>query len=172
MRAPLWQSAISFAVRAHEGQYRKDKATPYAAHPLRVAMTVRTVFGCDDEVALASACLHDVIEDCGVDYDELAEHFGERVAANVAALSKDMRLPEPEREPAYDEGLRRADWRACLIKLGDTYDNFCDKGSSSGKVLNRCERALAIARERAGEHPSIARGIEALERLLRESTNA
>jgi (p)ppGpp synthase/HD superfamily hydrolase len=170
MDVHMWQRAISFAARAHEGQRRKDGVTPYAAHPIRVAMTVRTVFGCEDEVALAAACLHDVIEDCDVDFDEIAEEFGEPVARCVAALSKDMRLPESEREPSYDEGLRRADWRAKLIKLGDVYDNFCDKGSEHGKILDRCARALAIARAAREEHPALGRGIEAVEGLMRRAS--
>jgi len=50
----LWQKAASFAARAHAGQVRKDGRTPYVAHPFRVAMTVRDVFGVEDEVALAA----------------------------------------------------------------------------------------------------------------------
>ena len=74
---PMWQSAASFAARAHRGQLRKDGATPYAAHPTRVAMTVAFLFGFDDEEILVAALLHDVIEDTTVDYDDLLGHFGE-----------------------------------------------------------------------------------------------
>ena len=58
----LWQQAASFAARAHHGQMRRDGKTPYVAHPLRVAMTVRHVFGCEDEVCLAAAMLHGLIQ--------------------------------------------------------------------------------------------------------------
>ena len=80
MREHLWQRAASFAARAHAGQVRKDGVTPYFAHPVRVAMIVREVFGCDDEVALAAAFLHDTIEDTRTDYDDLLGAFGPRVA--------------------------------------------------------------------------------------------
>src|SRR5688572_4091330 len=86
--------AASFAARAHRHQLRKDGQTPYVAHPFRVCLVVRHVFGIDDPDTLAVALLHDTIEDTTTDYDDLAERLGGRVAAAVAALSKDMRLPE------------------------------------------------------------------------------
>jgi (p)ppGpp synthase/HD superfamily hydrolase len=52
-----------------------------------VALTVRQVFGVDDEVALAAALLHDTIEDATTDYDDLIEAFGREVAEAVAALT-------------------------------------------------------------------------------------
>src|SRR5687767_10113794 len=98
MRTPKWQKAVTLAARAHEHQQRKDGQTPYVAHVVRVTMTVRDVFGCADEVALCAALLHDTIEDTGTDYDEIAEGFGDEIAACVAAVTKNMMLPEAERE--------------------------------------------------------------------------
>jgi len=168
----LWQEAACFAARLHEGQRRKDGATPYTAHPFRVAMTVRDVFGCEDEAAIAAALLHDVIEDTTADYDDVHEAFGPLVAGVVAALTKDMRLPEPEREPAYDEGLRRADWRARLIKLADVYDNTCDlvDPAKLERMLNKCRRAVSIAREAGDEEPAAQRAIEAVESVMARQT--
>ncbi len=80
MPTPLWRRASAFSTRAHDGQFRRDGATPYIVHPHAVAMTVRHVFGCDDEVTLAIALLHDTIEDTTVDYDDLLEAFGPEVA--------------------------------------------------------------------------------------------
>lgn len=167
----LWQRAASFAARAHQGQLRKDNATPYVAHPARVAITVLHVFGCDDPVCLASALLHDVIEDCDIDYDDLLEHFGAEVASCVAALSKDPRLPEPEREPAYDAQIADADWRAKLVKLADVYDNTCDRigrldNPDVGKLLSRCRRAVALAEPEASAHASITRAIGIVRGLI------
>ena len=169
----LWQRAASFAARAHQGQLRKDNATPYAAHPFRVAFTVRHVFGCDDPVCLAAALLHDVIEDCDIDYDDLLEHFGADVADCVAALSKDARLPEPQREPAYDAQIARADWRAKLVKLADVYDNTCDRigrvdQPSTTKLLARCRRAIALAEPEAPAHAAVARAIPIVSALIEE----
>src|SRR4051812_7757424 len=90
--------AIAFAARAHRHQMRKDGITPYFSHPVRVMMVARQVFGCNDPKVLAAAILHDTIEDTTTDYDDLAERYGTDVANWVVALTKDMRLPEAERE--------------------------------------------------------------------------
>src|SRR5262245_58512747 len=88
--------AVSFAARAHRHQVRKDGQTPYAAHPFRVCLIVRHVFGIDDPEYLTAALLHDTIEDTTTDFDDIQERFGPRVAGSVAALTKDMRLPEAD----------------------------------------------------------------------------
>jgi guanosine-3',5'-bis(diphosphate) 3'-pyrophosphohydrolase len=171
---PLWQQAFSFAARAHAGQFRNDGKTPYVSHPMRVAMTVRDVFGCDDEICLAAAALHDVIEDTPTDFDDLEECFGIEVAHCVAALTKEMRLREPERERAYDAALREADWRAKLVKLADTYDNLCDLSSpgKQKKVIGLCRRAIAIALPAMSEHEAVGRAIEVVESLVQQRENS
>ena len=118
--------AISFAARAHRHQLRKDRETPYVAHPVRVCLVVRHVFGIDDPVVLAAAVLHDTIEDTTTDYDDLIGRFGAEVAGCVAAMSKDTRLPEAEREAAYLDRLVSGDWRVAVCKLADGYDNLSD----------------------------------------------
>lgn len=165
----LWQAACAFAARAHTGQLRKDRATPYFAHAARVALTLRHTFACDDPVALAAALLHDTIEDTTTDYDDLEESFGPGVAAIVAALTKNMTLPEREREPEYDARLAKADWRARLIKLADAYDNLADLGTSaapksdsSARHLAKCRRAIDLATPDAPAHPETVRAIERL----------
>lgn len=165
-----WQAAASFAARAHQHQLRKDGRTPYVAHPVRVAMTVAFVFGCIDETVLAAALLHDTIEDTGTDYDDLEQAFGRDVAGIVAALTKNKALREPEREHEYDQRLAAAGWRAALIKLADCYDNLTDHSQPArfADMLEKCSRALAIARPHAGEHREIARAAEVLEKLMRE----
>src|SRR5216683_2353929 len=90
--------AIAFATRAHQGQLRKDGRTPYVSHVFRVCLILRQVFGIDDSQALTAAVLHDTVEDTTTDFDDLEEKFGADVARWVAALSKDKRLPEKERE--------------------------------------------------------------------------
>ena len=143
----LWQHASAFAARAHRHQVRKDGRTPYFSHCVRVAMTVALKFGCTDDAVLAAALLHDVIEDTQADYDDLLEQFGSEVAEMVAALSKDMRLVETEREPAYDAQLAEASWQARLIKLADVYDNFTDAETDAArrKLADRAARALRLA---------------------------
>src|SRR5229473_1601342 len=85
--------AVAFAARAHHGQFRKDRATPYVSHTFRVCLIARDLFGVDDPRVLAAAVLHDTVEDTTTDHDDLSERFGPEVAAWVASLSKDKRLP-------------------------------------------------------------------------------
>lgn len=141
-----WQGAAAFAARAHRGQHRKDKRTPYFAHPVRVALTIATVFGFRDEKILAGALLHDTIEDTDTDYDDIHQEFGKDVADYVAAMTKDMRLVEPKREKAYDKQLAAGPWQGRLIKLADVYDNLSDTVSEESKTkqLERARRILKL----------------------------
>src|SRR6266702_142461 len=99
-------AAAAFAARAHQGQLRKDKQTPYVSHVFRVCLILRDLFGFDDPRILCAAMLHDTIEDTTTDFDDLAERFSPEVAEWVALLTKDKRLPEAEREAAYLRGLQ------------------------------------------------------------------
>jgi len=162
-----WQRAATLAARYHEDQYRKDGKTPYAAHPMRVALTVICVFECHDEATIAAALLHDLIEDTTADYDDILEDFGTEVADIVAALSKDMRVIESIREVKYDERLAASSWKARLIKLADVYDNLSDaEGSTSiSKAMKRGDRALALS----ANDPECAKAREALEQLMKKA---
>jgi len=118
--------AASFAARAHRHQVRNDGQTPYAAHPFRVCLIVRHVFGIEDAEILAAALLHDTLEDTTTDFDDLGERFGPRVTRWVAALTKDKRLPDDEREAAYGAVLAAAEPAVKIAKLADIFDNLSD----------------------------------------------
>ncbi len=139
--------AISFAARAHRGQLRKDGVTPYAAHVSRVFAILATELDVADEDTLVAALLHDTIEDTTVDRDDLEEQFGGRVGEFVAALSKDTRLPELERENRYFEQLADAPVEAKLCKIADTIDNLRDADSLSTSSRRRVIAAAERVRE-------------------------
>ena len=162
---PMWQRAVSYAAARHLGQFRKDGLTPYFAHPVRVALTVRHVFDVDDTTALVAALLHDLIEDTTTDYDDLIEEFGKEVADAVAALTKDARLPELLRESEYDKQLSQASWQARLIKLADVYDNFCDSAPEKrSKVAAKARRAIDCA----GDEPKVQRAVAIVRKLIEQ----
>jgi (p)ppGpp synthase/HD superfamily hydrolase len=170
MPKQLWQRAASFAARAHLNQTRKDGSTPYFSHPARVALTVAYIFKCDDDTVLAAALLHDTIEDTQTDYDDIEGSFGRPVAECVAALTKNMILPESRRERDYYERLRKADWRARLVKLGDAYDNYCDRAhlaEQGRKALKRLKDAIALVRPDARKNEDSKRALRAAEALLK-----
>jgi (p)ppGpp synthase/HD superfamily hydrolase len=143
-----WQQAVAFAARAHRHQIRKDGKTPYVSHVFRVTLTLTQLFGVTDPRTLAAALLHDTIEDTTTDYGILEERFGPDVADMVAALTKNMALPDARREAEYDARLLAADWRVKLIKLADVYDNACDWSPGSGiaehDIRDKCTRALSL----------------------------
>src|SRR5689334_2895677 len=125
---PTLLDAVAFAARAHRHQLRKDGQTPYASHPFRVCLVLRHVFGIDDAQVLTAAVLHDTVEDTTTDCDDLIERFGPDVARWVAALTKDKRFPDEERERAYAAALTAGGWQVQVCKLADVFDNLLDSG--------------------------------------------
>lgn len=161
--------ASAFAARAHRHQLRKDGATPYVSHVFRVCLTLRHVFGVDDEAALTAALLHDTIEDTNTDFDDLEKHFGAEVAAWVKALTKDKREREPGREKKYIRGLAQAPWQVKACKLADVHDNLLDSDhfppEQRAKTFRRSREYLSVLDDE-NEHVRRAYGI--VKRLLDE----
>ena len=129
-------------------------------------MTLRDVFGVDDQVALCIALLHDTIEDTATGYNDLAEEFGAEVANGVAQLTRDERMSEEQREQAYHEQLAKASRRALLVKLADAYDNLCDTETSrvQTKSLAKAERLVDLVKD----DPTLAAARELVEALIDE----
>jgi guanosine-3',5'-bis(diphosphate) 3'-pyrophosphohydrolase len=162
--------AVAFAARAHRHQLRKDGATPYVSHPVRVCLILQQVFGVTDRAVLTAAVLHDTIEDTTTDADDLLERFGPNVAAWVAALTKDKRLADDDRERAYAAALAAGGWQVHLCKLADVYDNLLDSGqlppAKRTKVLERSRFYLDVlapqlTAEARAAHAIVSRLLEA-----------
>jgi (p)ppGpp synthase/HD superfamily hydrolase len=162
--------AVGFAARAHRHQIRKDQETPYVSHVFRVCLIARHVFGFEDPRMLATAILHDTIEDTATDCDDIIGHFGTDVARWVAALTKDMRLPHDEREAAYLRVLETAEWQVKVCKLADLYDNLADSKHLSVEDRNRTIRKsrLYLNAVRVGLPPIATLAAETVERRLAE----
>ncbi len=117
--------ALSIAIKYHNGQTRKD-GTPYIIHPLTIAMFLINL-RVDDDITLAAAILHDVIEDNH--FEDNGEHlvteFGldQDVLKIVRLLSKDpnYKVTDPTEEKYY-HGIA-TDIRAIMIKIADRTDN-------------------------------------------------
>lgn len=148
-QAPLLARAISFSAARHHGQMRKCGATPYFAHPVRVMTILAQELEIQDPEILATAVLHDTLEDTDTDRDDLAAAFGERVAHWVALLTKDKRLPAEEREATYRATLANAPSEVHLCKLADALDNLRDSHSLAGqrpKTIRKTEALLDALR--------------------------
>lgn len=115
--------AINFAAMAHNGQTRKSTIIPYITHPFAVGMLLQKI-KCADEV-IAAGILHDILEDTSTTFDDLAEHFGIRVAKLVLAASEqDKSLPWKERKQHTIDGLPHAYLEEIQIITADKLHNL------------------------------------------------
>jgi GTP pyrophosphokinase len=123
----LLEHAFAFAARAHENQQRRS-GEPFIEHPFAVARILAELHL--DEETLAAALLHDVVEDTGVDTEQLKTEFGEEIAKLVDGVTKLTRIQFQSREHAEAENYRKMivamaqDPRVILIKLADRLHNM------------------------------------------------
>jgi len=117
----LVELAESIARKAHEGQFRRDGVTPYITHPTRVVERLKKQ-GITDEMTLAVAWLHDVLEDTEVEVEELKyNRIPLSVIDSVDVLTK-------RDEQSYEEYLHwiKRDCFARTVKIADILDNLSD----------------------------------------------
>ncbi|MDH3278614.1 MAG: HD domain-containing protein [Nitrosopumilus sp.] len=120
----LVKSAELLAKTKHAGQFRKD-GTTYSKHLEDVVNRLKSL-GVVDEEILCAGWLHDIIEDTDINFDDLYEQFGNRIAVIVSSLTKDKTLPRKKRENAYRIQLKETSFDAKLIKLCDISANLSD----------------------------------------------
>ncbi|WP_438318242.1 RelA/SpoT family protein [Candidatus Caldatribacterium sp. SIUC1] len=139
------ERAYHFAFRAHEGQVRLS-GEPFFVHPLAVAHIVADLRM--DEVTIAAALLHDVLEDSDVTAEALQKEFGDEIARLVQGVTKlNVGFSYTSKEEAQVENYRRLfvamaeDVRVIIIKLADRLHNM-----RTLKYQNR-QKKEEIARE-------------------------
>ena len=106
--------ALMKATEWHFGQFDKG-GNPYILHPLKVMYYLKT----EDEELQCIALLHDVVEDCGVTYQQLRDlGFSERVIDGIKGMTK---LPGE----TYDEAMARimSNIDSVKVKLCDLRHN-------------------------------------------------
>ncbi len=161
--------AVALAARAHRHQLRKDGETPYVSHVFRVCLTLRHVFGVEEEAALTAAVLHDTIEDTTTDFDDIEKEFGGEIAEWVRTLTKEKREREAERERNYTAGLSKAPWQVKVCKLADVHDNLLDSEGfppeKRTKTFRNARRYLEVLDD---PHKQTHRAYEIVSRLLNE----
>ena len=119
--------AIHFAARAH-GEQKTISGAPYVVHLATVAMEVmfglRHERGCDEALGLTCAALHDVVEDTTTALETVSAAFGPRVAAGIAALSKNPSLPKERQMADSLERILRQSREIAMVKLADRITNL------------------------------------------------
>jgi len=122
---PLIAKALNVAAKLHDGQYRKGKSKlPYITHPMTVAMIVSKYT--DDEEIIASALLHDTIEDTEYAEDELRRDFGNRVCGIVMGVTSPeaMSGTRAEHWHRYVLVLRKGPPESAMVAAADKIHNF------------------------------------------------
>jgi (p)ppGpp synthase/HD superfamily hydrolase len=134
------ERAIAIAAAAHEGQVDKGGA-PYILHPLKVMLRVNTL---EERIV---AVLHDVVEDCGISFDDLRkEGFSETVLSAIASVTK---VPGESYEAFIERAAQNPIGR--VVKLADLEENsdLSRIAQPSWEDLERVEkyrRAIGVLR--------------------------
>ena len=121
------QKAYSFAFYAHAGQKRKD-GSDYITHPVAVTEILLELKMDPDSVC--SALMHDVLEDCNVQKNNLAKIFGDDVAHIVDGVSKLGKIETKNIADNNANNLQKMalamanDVRVVLVKLCDRLHNM------------------------------------------------
>ncbi|TVZ51743.1 GTP pyrophosphokinase [Dokdonia sp. Hel_I_53] len=122
------RKAFEVAVDAHKSQRRKS-GEAYIFHPLAVAQIVASEIGLD-ATSIASALLHDVVEDTDYTLSDLEQMFGETVARIVDGLTKISNLKKDRDVSLQAENFRKMlltindDPRVIIIKIADRLHNM------------------------------------------------
>lgn len=114
--------ALSYAVKAHEGQCLKKSDIPYISHPLNMVCHLLAM-NIDDDAIIAATLLHDVIEDCNKTIDDLP--VDDEIKEIVLLLSHE-KVNDSNRSKMlkeyYDNISKNP--KASLIKLVDRCNNL------------------------------------------------
>lgn len=144
----LIERVYEFAAQAHEGQKRKS-GEDFMFHTVEV-MRILVDLNLYDTISIASALIHDVIEDTGCPLEKIRQAFGDEIAGIVDGLTKISRMDGyvfRSAQEAQVENYRKLilsmakDIRVILIKFADRLHNM--------RTLNALpeEKRKRIARE-------------------------
>lgn len=123
----LLNRAYVFSVKAHGSQLRAS-GDPYFSHPIQVA-GILTDLKLDDKT-IATAILHDTIEDTVATLEQIEKLFGPDVARLVDGVTKLSKIETTTESERQAENLRKFllamsnDIRVLLVKLADRLHNM------------------------------------------------
>jgi len=121
------RKAHAFALEHHKGQTRAS-GEPYISHLREVALLATKLKL--DQSSIATALLHDTVEDTDVSLDQINASFGKEVADLVDGVTKLNQVKFTSREEAQAENFRKMllamakDIRVLLLKLCDRTHNM------------------------------------------------
>jgi len=120
-------SAYEFSAEVHAGQTR-ESGEPYLTHPLAVAGIIAEMRL--DVPSIATALLHDTVEDTLATLPQIESLFGEEIAVLVDGVTKIGQIDFRSHEDKQAQNFRKMllamarDIRVILIKLADRTHNM------------------------------------------------
>ena len=156
MSSSIVVRAFSFAYKAHKGQYRKGSKIPYIVHPMDVASALMKNEA-SEEIVVAGL-LHDVVEDAGVELQQVEKLFGNQVKRLVKGASE----PEEYRREMSSEERRKtwkvrkshtvskikdADYDLKLLSCADKLSNIRDMINDYNEVGDKLWNKLNATKE-------------------------
>jgi guanosine-3',5'-bis(diphosphate) 3'-pyrophosphohydrolase len=154
----LLNRAYVFAMRAHGAQVRAS-GDPYFSHPVEVAGILASLKL--DSASIATALLHDVVEDTGATLEEIERLFGREIARLVDGVTKLNKLELQSSHTEQAENFRKLllamseDIRVLLVKLADRLHNmrtlhFIRSVEKRRRIANETIEIYAPLAERIG----------------------
>ena len=123
----LLNRAYVFATQKH-GDQKRASGDPYFSHPVEVAGILTDLHL--DTASIATALLHDTIEDTETTFTEIEDLFGREIADMVNGVTKMSLLELSSEGAAQAENFRKllvataSDIRILLVKLADRLHNM------------------------------------------------
>ncbi|MDD9335562.1 MAG: HD domain-containing protein, partial [Rickettsiaceae bacterium] len=126
--------AIYYAKKYHGSQMRQS-GEPYYSHPIEVAYMISDYLFCTD--IIVTSILHDTIEDTTLTEKMIAYIFGEQVASQVEALSRNKPHGKISSAEIMEILYRQKKYDVALIKLFDRKHNLQTIGVKSPEKMKK-----------------------------------
>lgn len=150
----LLRAAYSYALSAHEGQFRRS-GEPYIVHPVAVAALLAEQK--IDDATIITALLHDTVEDTQATGDDIIRLFGSEIAELVDGVTKLTNFQLNSTETKQAENFRKLfvamsrDLRVILVKLFDRLHNMRTlKSLPNEKQVRKARETMDIYAPMAG----------------------
>ncbi len=149
--------AYVYAMKMHGTQTRAS-GDPYFSHPVEVAALL-TEFRLDT-ASIATALLHDTVEDTDATLEDIEKYFGKEVSTLVDGVTKLSRLESKSENAKQAENFRKLllamseDLRVLMVKLADRLHNM-----RTLKYIKSPEKRQRIARETLEIYAALAERI-------------
>lgn len=155
--------AMVFALKAHGIQkysglprpiehveYFNQEKLPYLFHLYNVVQVVQE-YDLDKEL-IQAAWLHDTLEDTTVNYSELVQNFGERIAELVYLVTDELGRNRKERKKKSWSKLKNQS-QGLVLKLSDVIANVENAVNSKNKIIHMYQKEYPEFREYFKKYP-------------------